>query len=314
MYRYEMHYKHPNVLERVIESVRYYKYATRILKKRKYDFVILWREYAVFLFSQFVFHHYKGRYSVNIRDLWSKRNIPVTIGVKKAVKGSAFNTVCSDGFIPHLPPADYLFLQCINHDASKKLRELVTSIPEHNKHEGPINIVYIGTLRFKEYCCRLTDVFGNDNRFCVKFIGQGSEEIEKYAKKKGYSNVMCKGAFPPEETAELLIGADIINCAYGTASDAERTLIPTRFYYAVDMNCLVLTTEGTWVQKKANDLKIGISIPSSISGNYQSIANKVYDDYIALTANRDLKLLQNCRDEIEKTNAMFEKKFLECLQ
>lgn len=290
---------------KLFEAMRFRKYATNIMSKEHYDFVILWREYAVFLFSSYVYRHYAGKYSVNIRDLWNKKNAIITYYVKKALRKSTFNTVCSDGFIPHLPKAEYLFLHCINYEAIKKL-----SITNSAKNEkNPLVITYIGALRYFDYCCKVVDVFANDDRFEIRFIGQGSEAIQEYANKNNYNNVVCKGAFEAEKTAELLEGTDIVNCAYGAESEAERALLPTRFYYAIYLGIPILDSEGTWLQKKAKELSVGITIPSDLS-NKRGIADMVYETYM----NMDFEIIQrnsnNYIKEIEETTRSFEKKLL----
>lgn len=290
---------------KLYEAFRFKKYAINIIEKEKYDFLIIWREYAVFLFAGYVYRKFKNKYTVNIRDLWNEKNFVITHYVKKAIKHSLMNTVCSDGFIPHLPEAEYSFLHCINYEAIKK----ISNERSEKKKDGPIVISYIGTLRFADYCCKVTDVFGNDERFLIKFIGQGSEVIQEYANSKKYNNVVCVGAFPPEETAKQLEGTDILNCAYGAKSKAESALLPTRFYYAVYMGIPILDSFGTWLQKKAEDIKIGITLPSNLD-NTKSIADEVYQKYISMDFNEIYEECSKYKKEIEKTTSEFEESLL----
>lgn len=297
-----------NAFGRLVEALRFRKYAISIMNNEQYDYVILWREYAVFLFSSYVYRNYSGKYSVNIRDLWNKNNFIITYYIKKAIKKSMLNTVCSDGFIPHLPKADYFFLHCVNYDAITSLRK-INCAKNVNK---PIVITYIGSLRYYEYCCKVLDVFANDGRFQLRFIGQGSELIQNYSTINNYNNVYCKGSFEPENTTDLLEESDIINCAYGANSDAEKALLPIRFYYAIYLGIPILDTAGTWLEKKANELGVGITIPNDLQDK-KDIANMVYDTY----KNFDFKSIRYNSDnyikEIEDTTKAFENKLKELI-
>lgn len=302
-----LHLKNP--IGKLSEAFKFKKFAIRIIEKENYDFLIIWREYAVFLFSNYVYKKYRGKYSVNIRDLWNEKNLVMTYYIKKATKRSCFNTVCSDGFIPYLPKADYWFLHCLNYETIKKIPQVCRK----KKTEGPIVIAYIGTLRFLDYCCKVVDVFGNDERFLIKFIGQGSEQIEKYSSERKLKNVLCKGAFAPENTASFLEDVDILNCAYGAKSKAEMALLPTRFYYAVYMGIPVLTSEGTWLEEKANGIKNGIVIPSEIS-NTSGVSDDVYNSYMAMDFDKMHLECQKYTKEIEETTDRFEKKLIEIVK
>ena len=283
---------------KLLEAVRFRNYAIKIIEREKYDFLILWREHTVSLFSSYVSRKYSNRYSVNIRDLWNSRNCVFTLLIKHAIKSSLFNTVCSDGFIPFLPKADYLFLHCINYEAIKRM----VLVPTEKKVNSVLTLSFIGTVRFANYCCKVVEAFGNDERFILKFIGQGSEIIKNYASERGFTNVECVGAFEPELTAELLEGTDIINCAYGAMSEAERSLLPTRFYYAVHMGIPIICSKGTWLERVANEKKIGITIPAEID-KVDGISDDVYESYMKM----DFSMMRNeCKKYIDEIDCAFE--------
>lgn len=265
--------KYNGVIGKIKKTIDFRKYAIEILNANDYDFLAVWREQTACIFANYLKKRYFRKYSVNIRDLYNKRFLPLTIGLKIAVNHSAFNTISSEGFLPYIPNADYLMV----HSANKELLSNgLFNIGSQKKR--PIRITYIGTLRFPEYCKFVVDCFQNDDRFELAFIGQGSEKIFKYVEEKKIDNVICIEKFEPQDTIRLLDGTNLINCAFGTNELAEKMLTPIRLYYAIYGGIPVLTTTGTWVSDLAKSMEMNISIAFS-DMDISSIANEVYFAY-----------------------------------
>lgn len=290
-----------SLVGKCVKSVRFIFYAEHLMKNNKYDFVVIWREQTAAMFSRFLGRRFNGKYCVNIRDLWNDKKLYITKGVKRAVKNSLFNTVSSEGFLDEIPKAEYMIIHSVNENLIKKRQKSV------KWDEGtPIVITYIGTVRFYDYCFSLVNALANDNRFLLKFIGQGSEIIADYVDKHHIKNVSCIGSFNPEDTMNLLVGTHIINCAFGATEIAEKKLMPIRYYYALYLNCPVLTTEGTWVAEEARKHGIGISIPNKLSSE-DIIVDNLYEEckkHINII-NHDLDAY---RDEIQSSNRALEEK------
>ena len=294
--------KYNGFIGKILKSIEFKKYAEHILKRNKYDFVVVWREQTAFLFSRFLKKYYKNKYSVNIRDLWDSKNIFLTNGVKKAVNNSAYNTVSSEGFIKYLPSADYTMVHSANREIIEK------GFKPGNKDELPIRITYIGTLRFQEYCIELIKSFDNDSCFLLEFIGQGSEEIEAFCKANHYTNVYCSGSFAPQETNEKLQGTHVINCAFGSVELAERMLTPIRLYYAVSAGIPILTAEGTWIDEIGKKYGMGISVPSTFNANMK-IGNSVMAQY----QNKNFEEMKLLQKKLSEEVIMSYNQFCKCM-
>lgn len=290
------------IIGKVIKTIDFKRYTEKILKKNKYDFVVIWREQTAFMFANFLKKYYKNKYSVNIRDLWNISNWVLYNGIKKATENSLFNTISSIGFVEYLPKAEYLMV----HSANNELLTLDNLIPgEIGKF--PIKITYIGTVRFFKYYCNLIDALGNDSRFELAFIGQGSEELKRYAEKSGIQNVSFTGRFEAQQTIELLQGTHVINCAFGSEEIPEQTLTPIRLYYALYGRVPVLTTEGTWVDSIAKQLGMALTIPKDV-GRDNIIADKIYASYCNLDRTQmNQRIELYCRD-IDEKHIIFESK------
>lgn len=313
VHKYSIDLKKDNcLLARIANKVlykKYYLYVTKKIKQNKYDFLVLWGDETAALLADFLKKRPGICYSVNIRDIWSLDDDQHTRKVFSAINHSCFTTVSSDGFLRHLPTSKYLFV----HSANKDFLGGGVCNRVKKDSKAPIVITSIGTFRNDDYNKRLVDVFSNDNRFLLKFIGQGSNRIQKYILEKGYMNIKCTDFFKPEETLNLLEDADIISCAYGAENEAEITKLPIRFYYAVYLNTPILATEGTWIEKTGKDLGISISIPASTADLDSSIANKVYQEFLLYNQQNNQNRLDDYKKEIDDSHIKLEKELLSIL-
>ena len=303
VYRFEFNQKQTNnyllrYIEYKILECKFRYFITSIIKKEKYDFLVIWREETAVLLKDFLKKHYKQRYSVNIRDLMNGKRFNKELG--ETVKYSAFNTVSSDGFIPYLPKSEYLFVHSMNENIVNQLRR-----NKMKNLDKKIVITCIGTFRNDAYCFGLVRAFNNDKRFVLQFIGRGSERMGKYAKEHNFDNVQCVGAFKPEETASLLMNTDILNCAYGVENSAETTKLPIRFYYAVYLGIPILATCDTWMMKTADELHMAISVPSIFDDN-TCIADYVYKKYCEIDSNIMNEKIDAYKKKIEESHIAFE--------
>lgn len=297
---YKLQETSTGIMGKIIKIIRFIIFSTDILKRNKYDFVVIWREQTAVMLAPFLAKYYRGKYSVNIRDLFRSNNPILEYLLTYAIKYSAFNTISSEGFRNYLPGnCEYIMVHSVNANVVNNI------LPSKRKMiDEPICILYLGTVRFYDYCKQIIDCFGNDKRFIVKFIGQGSVELEEYASEKKYDNVVCLGAFDSSETVRLLKGADIMNCAFGADSNQEKYLTPIRFYYSLYMRIPSLTTEGTWINQQCKELSMSLTLPPVITDNKRT-ADDIFEKYQSI--NREY--MSNCIDtyinEIEKNNSKF---------
>lgn len=291
--------KSSNGIQKIINSIRFKNYAIKILDKEKYDFIVIWREQTAGIFSLYLAKNYKGRYSINIRDIWNQKEVYLSIGVSIATKYSKFNTVSSEGFMKYLPKGNYFLIHSAN-------PQIVNSLSQRRKRtrDEAISIVYLGTVRYNNYCKSMIDCFGNDQRFILKFIGQGSTELKDYADK--YSNIICIGAFDVSQTKELLADADVINCAFGADGIEARELVPIRMYYALYMRIPILTTKNTWMNQLGEKLSMNLTMPEKIEDGINT-SSIVYNNYHAIqweimreNIDRYLKLVENTNFEFKR--------------
>lgn len=277
---------------------KFKKFAEDIVKKEKYDFIIVWNTYTAIMFSRFLIKKYKNRYSVNIRDYGYEKNPFIFRRVRNAIQNSTFNTISSKGFETFLPENNYVTV----HSFNKKI--LSQCIPKSTLREKgePIRITFIGYVRFFEKDKQILDLLGNDERYIIQYFGEGANILEQYAINKGYSNVKFHDRFEPQATASLLNETDVINNLYGVGDIALDTAISIKMYYAVFMNLPILVFKDTYMEKVTKEYNIGFSVDKDM----KNLANEFYEWYHELDSNDIVNECNRFKKHIKLDNKLFE--------
>ena len=176
----------------------FYRWASRIIKQEKYDFLVIWNENTAPLFAPLLLTKYRHRYCVNIRDVDFLNQKAVNIVRERVIRNSAFSTYCSTAKLDFPKGYPYVLMRSIN----MKILQDTTPRTGFRKPGEKIRIVNIGKIRFPMANKRIIEALGNDDRFELLFIGAGSEKLESYKEK--YNNITLIGAYLPEETASYL--------------------------------------------------------------------------------------------------------------
>lgn len=271
-------------------------FAEKILINKNYDFIVVWNIFTSYMFSRFLRKNYKGKYSVNIRDLGSRLNFIQNSGLNRAIKSAAFSTVSSDGFERFLPKGDYIFVHSIN-------EELAKGFESQSKRETdqPIRIMNIGNIRFYEKCFEFINMLANDPRFLLLFCGHGSEEIEKYAKRENICNIKCIGGFQKEDTSILLKESDILYNLYGYDGRNFETALSIRFYYSVYLPAPILVYDDTYIQEKAAQCGVAFTVPHMLPAN---LGDRIFEMYKSFDREKAKKKCAVFLDTARKSKAM----------
>ena len=289
-----------------IKKVKYYLFkpwATRILKKNKYDFVIVWNDLAIFLFASFLSKNYKGKYCLNVRDNMYYDIPRYNKLFRRCFSNSAFNTISSKGYLDILPRGiEYHTIYSLNLPVLKGMKV-------HNslRKEGErIRIGFIGYVRFFERNERLLDCFANDPRFEIHYYGKCANELKAYAQRKGINNCVFVDSFPVSETGKYLENIDIMNNLYGNDTLNIRKAISIKLFHSLYAKIPILVNKETYIGQVANEIGIGFyvteftdSFKNELYDWYHSIDFEVMKDkcdrYLsyAITENRKFELLVN---------------------
>ncbi|NLE24619.1 MAG: glycosyltransferase family 4 protein [Clostridiaceae bacterium] len=232
--------------EKLRMFLSFYKWASRIIKNEKYDFLVIWNENTAPLFAPLLLTKYRHRYCVNIRDVDFLNQKAVNVVRARVIRNSAFSTYCSTAKLDFPKGYPYVLMRSIN----MKILQETTPRTEFRKPGEKIRIVNIGKIRFPMANKRIIEALGNDERFELLFIGAGSEKLESYKEK--YNNITLIGAYLPEDTAKYLAEADIINSYFGSTVLGFERMTSIRFSYGPYLHIPVLVGEGTEMEHEGN--------------------------------------------------------------
>ncbi|MFC6293457.1 capsular biosynthesis protein [Macrococcus epidermidis] len=294
IYKFELKFKDTtSKIQKVIKYIEFAKFAKNILKENDYKLIIVWRtETALLLFRYLYFS--KSKFILNIRDYCFEKNVIIQSLIKKLVDKSTFTAISSKGFLRFLPRSNkYIFVNSYNKTI------LPNEIEKNMRASKPINISFIGYVRFIDQDINLINEFKNDERFTLSFIGAGSEKLRDFIKENKIKNVILEDGFPVDETMRYLRNADIINNLYGSGIISLDTAISTRYYHSVLLNKPILVSEGTYMSTLVDEnqgYKVNI---------YNGLADKIYDWYLKIDFEKLYLDNQNKLKEIIKEDIEF---------
>ena len=284
--------------KKAIRYMRFRSYAINVLNKNQYDFIIVWNDVAIIMFADYLARKWRGKYALNIRDYCHQRFRPIYWMFSWVIRNSSFTTVSSLGFCEFLPPSDYIQVHSLNMPVLRKLspRDSFRAVDQ------PIRIGFVGYVRFIEINSRLLDIFKNDPRFELHYYGAHSEYLQEYAIDNGIHNACFHGAFPVQDTNVYMDKIDVVNNLYGNQSLALDYALSIKLYNGVWCRLPILVCPGTYMEKIADEYKIGYTVHSYDD----DLKDRVYEWY----RNLDFDIFNdNCERfiaTVEKENQAFE--------
>lgn len=249
-----------NSISKLAGYIKFQSFARKVLDKNNYDFVAVWNEYTSVLFEKYLMKNYRGKYSVNVRDLFDpddKIRKPALLypRLNDSIKGSLFTTVSSGKYLDYLCEFEnYIFVHSIN---SQIMPNAIKRGGEQS--DDPIKILYLGKIGYLEEVEKFLKEMCNDTRFTLSFVGVGSEKVKEMAASMGCNNVEFVGKFDSSETNSYLEKADIIYNLYGDQKPCERTALSNKLYYAVCLNAPILVYKNTYMYEVANNCGIAFA-------------------------------------------------------
>lgn len=299
-------YRYVNVIDhdwsrrkKQLTYMKFWRYATKILNREKYDFVIVWNDVAIFMFADYLPLKYKGKYCLNVRDDMYYSRPLFAWRYKRAFKRAAFCTTSSLGYLQFLPKdIDYVPIHSFN-------LSVLNGMQVHDRlrtEEEPIRIGFIGYVRFFEINKRLMKVFANDPRFELHYYGKKADVLRDFAEKEGIHNTAFHDGFPVEQTKDFLEKIDVINNLYGNGTVNLRTAVSIKFFHALYARLPILVCRNTYTGALAKEVGVGFEV-AKIDENMKEEFYKWYRGLDFATVDRQC---QAHLDRASRENEQFE--------
>ena len=203
--------------------VNYLKYTSNvkaIIRKQRYDALIILTSVNAAFLGIWLKRHYKGRYIVDIRDYSHENIYPYFLLEKIAVQNSLMNVISSRKFTEFLPQAEYSV--CHNFNENARI------VPCFQRSEGQITIGYVGGVSYVDQCKKLMALVVKDSRFKMEFFGTSTkeEQMRRAINEFDCDRIIFHGAYAAAEKESILQKVDILFNAYGNGIPLLTALFP----------------------------------------------------------------------------------------
>lgn len=292
---------------KIINVLKFTRYVKKVIKRNKYEVLIIWNELTSLLLGKFLSTQYKNRYIVNIRDYGYNDLAFIKSRTKKVIENSYFTMISSDKFKDFLPYSNkYIF----THSYNQRVFHNFDFIYQKKKKDEPIVILFIGKMSYLNSSKSFIKYLANDDRFLLKFVGAGTEILKDYVGQKHITNIEIEGSFSPDQTAQYLKNADIIFNLYGFGSKDVDTGLSIKLYYAIHLNIPILTYDDTYINYYAKKSGINITISRIMTDD---LSDYIYNSYHNWDIDLAMKLCNKTMIEIENSQIKLHSKLKELL-
>lgn len=293
----------PSKFKKVTTYLGFVKYLYSFMAKSDYKKLIVFPTQTAWLLLPFLTKKYKGRYLLDIRDYAGEYSSLQAKLSKRVVECSEVTTLTSPAYASFLPKRDYP----ISHNVQEISPDLVAAYrSRERKPDEPVVLSFIGSVRFIDMQQKLIELFKNDSRFVLKFIGRGSEDLANYVKENGVNNVELVGRFERSELPGFYTGTDMAINVYGNNNPYLDFALSNKLYSAAIMGMPLLVSPDTYMAEMTEKYGFGIAVDV----NDKNTADKVYTYYNSLDKET---LLAGC-DEFMKTVYEDERRYKEAIE
>lgn len=249
-------------IQKLIGYISFKIFANRLLKKNRYEKIVLLSGNVGVLLKNVLTKKYKNKYLIDIRDYFMENNEKYYNAEKKVIDHSAIAVISSEGYKEFLPEHNYILVHNfpkIDREDSKRIRDIVRGRRE-SKGEKPIILSFIGGVRFLEQDKRILKYFGNDRRFEIRYIGVGAYNLSGYVDEQKLENVKLHDKFPPEETLKYFAETDVIINLYGNGTPLLDYALSNKLYYAALLCEPILVCPDTFMERISEAYGFGFTI------------------------------------------------------
>lgn len=221
----------------------------KLIKENKYEkLIILTTQTAIPLYD-ILLSKYKNKYIYDYRDVTYENYSWYKKLVNRLVKYSNFTSISSYGFLKVINSNNKTIISHNSRDFK------LEKIPK--KESNKIRITYWGMVRQLETNYKICDIFAADDRFELTYHGAGfHEELKKYCKSKGYSNIRITGKYELGDIKEFASETDIILNVYEN-DKTQKNAVTVKFYDSIQYGIPMMVMDESYMSELVETYKLG---------------------------------------------------------
>lgn len=231
-------------------------FVKRIISAEEYNRIVFFQPLMAILLLpalKKMVEHGNMKILIDVRDYSYENNGLFRLFEKEVFSLSSINVIASPGFKEFLPK-NYTYEVYHNLPNTTLLQG---NAQRDAKRNNPRVISYIGWINYIDQCEKLIDVFSNDDRFVLRFIGKGSDRLNGYIRKSKASNVFTLGDYRPSEVLQYYMTSDIVANVYGHGNNLLDFALSNKLYMCAYLRKPILVSPETMMATISKELGIG---------------------------------------------------------
>lgn len=253
--RYEMSDDIP-LVKKLKGFLKFRKFALKVLKKNKYDKIIVLHSTPAILLSDYILKKYAGKYILDYRDVTYERIDAYKKRVGELVLNSYVTFVSSEGFCEFLPETDKIHF---SHNIQSSALNYRGARDNEPRIQNPLRISFWGLIRQTEINKKIITALKNDDRFQLHYYGreqQQAKELKQFCENENVENVFFHGEYLPEDRFNFISKTDIIHNMYEHGK-TEGLAMGNKYYDGIVFRIPLLCSENSHMGRRVSEEKTG---------------------------------------------------------
>lgn len=288
--------------QKILNFLKFRKFTADIIKKERFDFIIVIQSVTAVLFYDILTEKYRNRYLFDYRDVTYEGFAPYKKAIAGLVNNSKYTLVSSDAFRRFLPQSDKIHT---THNFTEKA--LDRRLPAHKNTELPVKLRFWGFLRHEELNRKIIAALADDSRFELHYHSpalSAEPGLREYAASLKAGNVFFHGGYLPDERFSFAEDTDILLNMF--ENDTTVYAVGNKFYDGLIFRLPLICTAGSFMAELSEKYGVGFAAdPDS-----PTFADDIYKYYSSLDTE---KFSAACDEALEKITAEA-KAAAECLE
>ena len=255
---------------KLIPFLGWRRFVLDILKKQRYDRLIILTTLPAVLLADQLLGEYRNRFWFDIRDFTYENVSFYKDLVAKLVHAASAVSISSPAFRTFLPEADNIYLT--HNISNQEFEEPHCSL---NPDSTPVTIGFVGGIQFFDQNKLLLQQFANHPGFQLTYVGKPHLgcDLEPFCQKNGIANAQFRPAFTNDQKPAIYRGIQLINCIYGNHNQVVRLLLPNRLYDCVLFKKPILVSKGTYLAEIVAQYNLDIAVDVETEDVVQAVSS-----------------------------------------
>ena len=246
-------------LSKVGNFLKYRAFALQLLKKEKFNRIIILHTLPAVLIADKLIRDYKNRFILDYRDYTYEDYAPFKKMIGKLVKASYATFVSSDAFRAVLPQLDKIYTSHNLLVDSLAHRDVRSSTARVHK---PIRIAFWGFIRHEKINEEIIRRLGGDERFELHYYGREQHtagNLKAFTERNGFTNVFFHGSYLPKDRYTFASRTELIHNMYENDTGTQKAM-GNKYYDGIVFRIPQLCTLGSYMGRRVATEGTGIEL------------------------------------------------------